>query len=92
MKYLLFLFLLFSTFAFAQVKPQPKIPVQRDPFLQQKPDAKQPTEMIKHVHSDRFGVSKDRYDGNPNFTGSVVFEHKGSTLYADDVVLYSEEN
>lgn len=92
MKYLLFLFLLFSTPFFGQVKPQPKTPVQRDPFLQKKPDAKQPTEMINHVHSDQFGVSKDRYDGNPTFSGSVVFEHKGSTLYADEVVLYSEEN
>lgn len=95
MKYFLTLFLLVSSFALGQIKLENKN-LTKDSFFQQQktPQDKNatPIEKIKHHHSDTFGVQKEKYNGNPFFSGNVHFSHKGSILTADEVVLYNEEN
>lgn len=94
MKKFLFLFILFSISAFGQVDLiNPKNPVEKDPFFNKTVDPKAaPAEKVHHTHSDRFGKDPLRYDGNPFFEGNVKFEHQGSTLTADIVILYQEQN
>lgn len=95
MKYFLTLFLLVSSFVLGQIKLENKN-LTKDSFFQQQktPQDKNatPIEKIKHHHSDTFGVQKEKYNGNPFFSGNVHFSHKGSILTADEVVLYNEEN
>lgn len=92
MRIFLFLFLLFSTFTFAQ--DNPKL-VQRDPFLQN-PVKNQPqkSNLENKIHiKNADEIKKDtKYDGNRYFIGNVVIENQGSILYADLVILYEEEN
>ncbi|MDO5654808.1 MAG: OstA-like protein [Flavobacteriaceae bacterium] len=52
---------------------------------------KTPTK-IRHVHSDEIIRKPSLFDGNLLFTGNVIFEHNGSVLKADSVVLYEVEN
>ncbi len=92
MRIFLFLFILLSTFTFAQDKPKP---VQRDPFLQNpvknQPQKSNLNNKIKIINADE--IKKDtKYDGNRYFVGNVQIEHQGSILTADLVVLYEEEN
>ena len=92
MKIFLFLFILFSTFTFAQDKPKP---VQRDPFLQNavknQPQKSNLNNKVKIIHADE--IKKDtKYDGNRYLVGNVQIEHQGSVLTADLVVMYDEEN
>ncbi|TDL99375.1 MAG: hypothetical protein C4K58_05520 [Flavobacteriaceae bacterium] len=47
------------------------------------------TDKIKHLHSDLIEANPEKYEGNPLFTGNVIFEHKGAKLYADSVILYN---
>lgn len=95
MKYFLTLFLLVGSFVLGQIKLENKN-LTKDSFFQQQktPQDKNatPIEKIKHHHSDTFGVQKEKYNGNPFFSGNVHFSHKGSILTADEVVLYNEEN
>ncbi|WP_415329426.1 OstA-like protein [Chryseobacterium sp. MMS23-Vi53] len=50
-----------------------------------------PPETVKHRHSDE--LRKDeKYDGNNYFVGHVEFEHQGSVLNADLVIVYEEQN
>ncbi len=91
MKHFFVLFLLICANTFAQITPQNKSNLQKDPYFKAVP-ATADAEKVKHIHSETFGVKKDEYDGNPVFKGNVVFTHKGSTLTADEVVLYSDDN
>ncbi|SFI54462.1 OstA-like protein [Halpernia frigidisoli] len=94
MKKFLFLFLFININLFAQVDLiNPKTPVQKDPFFNKAADPKAlPAEKVHHTHSDRFGKDPARYDGNPFFEGNVQFDHQGSVLTADIVILYQEQN
>lgn len=94
MKKLTVLFLFICANIFAQLPTQPKNPVVKDPFFQQKnpQTAANPADKVQHVHSDTFGVDPAKYDGNPFFSGNVQFTHQGSTLTADVVILYREQN
>ena len=90
---LIFVLLVFiSTFTFAQDQ-QPK-PLQKDPYFTPTTVPKKnapPAEKVKHVHSDE--LRKDtKYDGNPYFIGHVEFEHQGSILTADEVIVYEGQN
>lgn len=83
---------------------KPVKPVRSNPFfnvkeLEEKPNAsltnkgvQNTGEKIQHIHSDVFAKSKDKYEGNMYFTGNVQFGHKGSKLFADNVIFYEEEN
>lgn len=63
----------------------------KDPFFTPKSQQDQPSK-VQHIHSDESGVKPDQYDGNLVFSGNVQFEHQGSILTADKVVLYQKEN
>ncbi|MBW7676035.1 OstA-like protein [Chryseobacterium chendengshani] len=93
MKVFFFLFLLFSTFTFAQDTPKP---VQRDPFLQNpvknQPQKSNTNNKVKIIHADEIIKDPKKYDGNQYLKGNVVIEHQGSVLTADEVVLYDQEN
>lgn len=47
---------------------------------------------LKIINNERIEVDKDKYKGNPLLVGNVVLEHEGTTLAADSVVYYREEN
>lgn len=69
--------------------------LKKDDFLNTKTDS---TKKIKaedkiiHRHSDKLERNPKYFDNNPFFTGSVVFDHKGSVLSADTVVFYEKLN
>lgn len=91
MKQISVLFLLFlNFFVFAQIE---KKPLQKDQFFTpNSPQQSQTAEKIHHLHSDFFAKDPEKYDGNPYFQGKVQFEHQGSQLYADLVILYQDQN
>ncbi|WP_297984092.1 OstA-like protein [uncultured Chryseobacterium sp.] len=89
--FLLLLFICVNTFA--QITTQPKDPLVKDPFFTNKTTAAaDPATKVQHIHSDTFGVEPGKYNGNPFFQGNVQFEHQGSYLNADLVILYREQN
>lgn len=90
MRYYFVFFAFIFTQIFAQKQPT-KLSPSKEPFFLQNINQKQ-EEKVKHIHSDTFGVSKNKFDGNPHFSGNVIFTHQGSTLMADEVILYQEEN
>lgn len=94
MRFFLTFFFFLSLNVFAQVDlMKPRQPAQKDPFFNAKMNPQAPpAEKVHHVHSDTFGKNPLKYDGNPFFEGHVKFEHKGSTLTADIVILYQEQN
>lgn len=47
---------------------------------------------LKILSNERIEVDKDKYKGNPLLVGNVVLEHEGTTLAADSVVYYREDN
>lgn len=51
-----------------------------------------PGEKLKHLHSDKIEVKLSKYEGNPLFTGNVIFEHNGAKLYSDSAVFYQKKN
>ncbi|WP_300672157.1 OstA-like protein [Soonwooa sp.] len=73
----------------AQTTPATSDP--RDPFFAPKSQQEQASK-VQHIHSDESGVKPDQYEGNLVFSGHVKFEHQGSILTADKVVLYQKEN
>ena len=91
MKKLLVFFLFVSIKFFAQIPTQPKQPIVKDPFFNQTKKS-QPAEQVELIHSDEFGIVKGKYDDNPFFSGNVQFSHQGSTLTADEVIFYKEQN
>lgn len=90
------LFAVFLLLAFArllsQVAPGQATDVTKDPFFSNPSAKKDPTKKVKHIHSDKAGVSPDKYEGNMVFSGNVQFEHQGSVLTADEVVFYQKDN
>ncbi len=81
-----------STFTAAQVTPKP---LQKDPYFAPATAPKKnapPAEKVKHIHSDKLIKDPNKYDGNNYFTGNVQFEHQGSVLTADEVIVYEGEN
>lgn len=89
-----FLFILFLIVVrlFSQVAPTQNTGLVKDAFFNNPNPNKEATKKVQHKHSDNFGVKADRYEGNPVFSGNVVFEHQGSVLTADEVVFYQKEN
>jgi len=77
---------------FGQVMPAQNTGLVKDDFFKKPTSQTEPSKKVINKHSDTFGVSKDKYDGNKVFSGSVVFEHQGSVLSADEVIWYEKEN
>lgn len=86
------IFLCFVGWAGAQITTQPKEPLSKDAFFGSPSLSSPPSEKVQLVHSDFFGVDRNKHEGNPHFTGNVRFSHQGSVLTADEVILYREEN
>ncbi|KFC21003.1 OstA-like protein [Epilithonimonas lactis] len=77
---------------FSQVAPTQNTGLVKDPFFNNPKPNTEASKKVQHKHSDVFGIKQDKYEGNPVFSGNVVFEHQGSVLTADEVVLYQKEN
>lgn len=91
MKYYLFFFLFVCLSVCGQIPTQPqKAAVKDSYFLNSTTPPSE--EKIKHIHSDFFSKDPNKYDGNVFFKGNVVFTHQGSTLTADEVIFYEEQN
>lgn len=91
MKGFFVVFLFWSITIFAQIPTQPKDPAVKDPFFNQTA-ANAQGEKVQLIHSNTFGIVKGKYDDNPFFSGNVQFFHQGSTLTADEVIFYREQN
>lgn len=91
-KTFLVLLLLVVVRIFSQVTPTQNTGLVKDPFFNNPNTNTEASKKVQHRHSDSFGVKADRYEGNPVFSGNVVFEHQGSVLTADEVVFYQKEN
>ncbi len=78
---------------FAQVAPAQNTALVKDDFFKNSNTGNnQASKKVINKHADTFGIKADKYDGNPVFSGNVVFEHQGSVLTADEVVFYQKEN
>jgi len=78
---------------FGQVSPTQNTGLVKDDFFKNSnPNSTQASKKVINKHADTFGIKADKYDGNPVFSGNVVFEHQGSVLTADEVVFYQKEN
>ena len=91
-KTFLLLLLLVVVRIFSQVTPSQNPGLVKDPFFNNPNPNKEASKKVINKHADTFGVKADKYEGNPVFSGSVVFEHQGSVLTADEVVFYQKEN
>lgn len=91
-KTFLLLLLLVVVRIFSQVAPTQNTGLVKDPFFNNPKPNTEASKKVQHKHSDVFGIKQDKYEGNPVFSGNVVFEHQGSVLTADEVVLYQKEN
>jgi len=89
--FLLILFLIVVR-VFSQVTPNQNQVLVKDAFFNNPNPNKEASKKVQHRHSDSFGVKADRYEGNPVFSGNVMFEHQGSVLTADEVIFYQKEN
>ena len=93
MKKSFFLILFFIVIKlFGQVTPTQNPGLVKDPFFNNPNPNKEASKKVQHKHSDNFGVKADKYEGNPVFSGNVMFEQQGSVLTADEVVFYQKEN
>lgn len=78
---------------FGQVTPAQNTGLVKDDFFKNSnPNNTQASKKVINKHADTFGVKADKYEGNPVFSGNVVFEHQGSVLTADEVIFYQKEN
>ena len=78
---------------FGQVIPAQNTGLVKDDFFKNSnPNNTQASKKVINKHADTFGIKADKYEGNPVFSGNVVFEHQGSVLTADEVVFYQKEN
>jgi len=77
---------------FGQVPPAQNTGLVKDDFFKKTSSQTEPSKKVINKHSDTFGIKADKYEGNPVFSGNVVFEHQGSVLTADEVVFYQKEN
>lgn len=91
-KTLLLLLLLIVVRLFSQVAPTQNTGLVKDPFFNNPNRNTEASKKVINKHADTFGVKADKYEGNPVFSGNVVFEHQGSVLTADEVVFYQKEN
>lgn len=91
-KTFLLILLLVVVRIFSQVAPTQNTGLVKDPFFNNPKPNTEASKKVQHKHSDVFGIKADKYEGNPVFSGNVVFEHQGSVLTADEVVLYQKEN
>lgn len=91
-KAFLFILLLIVVRLFSQVVPTQNQGLVKDPFFKNSNPNTEASKKVQHKHSDNFGVKADKYEGNPVFSGNVIFEHQGSILTADEVVFYQKEN
>ena len=92
MKHFFVFFILLNANLFAQIPTEPKVPAVKDVFFNQKTNTTEQGEKVKLIHADTFGIVKGKYDDNPFFSGNVQFFHQGSTLTADEVIFYREQN
>lgn len=93
MKRFFYLFFLFVTFfSFAQVNTNFEQSLEKDPFFGESSPTSELEDRVRLIHSDFFSKKKEKYGGNPFFSGNVQFEHKGSILTADEMIVYQEEN
>lgn len=93
MKRFFYLFFLFVTFfSFAQVNTNIEQSLEKDPFFGESSPTSELEDRVRLIHSDFFSKKKEKYGGNPFFSGNVQFEHKGSILTADEMIVYQEEN
>ena len=91
-KAFLFILLLVVVKVFSQVVPSQNQALVKDPFFNNSNPNTEASKKVINKHADTFGVKADKYEGNPVFSGNVVFEHQGSVLTADEVVFYQKEN
>lgn len=91
-KTFLLILLLVVVRIFSQVAPTQNTGLVKDPFFNNPKPNTEASKKVINKHADTFGVRADKYEGNPVFSGSVVFEHQGSVLTADEVVFYQKEN
>lgn len=87
-----FILLLIVVKLFSQVVPDQNQGLVKDPFFNNPNPNTEASKKVINKHADTFGVKADKYEGNPVFSGNVVFEHQGSVLTADEVVFYQKEN
>lgn len=86
-KTLITLFSLFFSFFWGQNSD-----LEKDPYFQNKVTPKEPPVKVRIIHSDITQKNPKLFNGNTFMSGNVYLEHKGSTLKADTVILYSEDN
>ncbi|MBP7173950.1 MAG: organic solvent tolerance protein OstA [Cloacibacterium sp.] len=94
-KFFLFFGLLVGMITVAQVDPlNSKQNLVKDPYFRQNTNTKttSPAQKVKVIHADLTQKMPNMFKGNTFMSGSVHLEHQGSTLKADTVVFYQEEN
>lgn len=82
----LILFFVFPLFFLAQDQ------LTKDPYFENKSKGQQQSSKVRIIHSDLTQKSPHLFNGNTFMVGNVHLEHQGSTLKADTIILYSEEN
>ena len=95
MKKIFLLLLFISVNSFAQIFKSPAKPVQTDPFLNPTNAQNQTVnqqDKITIINTDTTEMHPDKYDGNMYFKGNVQLLHQGSTLFADEVIMYQENS
>lgn len=91
-KFFIVTLLFIAVSIFSQVTPTQNQGLVKDPFFNNQNPKTETSKKIINRHADTFGRKIDKYEGNPVFSGNVVFEHQGSVLSADEVVWYQKEN
>lgn len=91
MKHIFWFLVLLSATISAQITNPNKKKIEKDSFFNT-PKTNNQTEKIRHVHSDSVRLDAKMYDGNTFFDGNVEFYHQGSTLTANRIVWYKDEN
>lgn len=69
-----------------------KAQLNKDPFFNSSKKNKEQPQKVKIIHADITQKKPDLFKGNTFMSGNVHLEHNGSTLKADTVIFYSEEN
>lgn len=82
----LILFFVFPLFILAQNQ------LTKDPYFDNTPKGQKQSSKVRIIHSDLTQKSPNLFNGNTFMVGNVHLEHQGSTLKADTIILYSEEN
>lgn len=69
-----------------------KAQLNKDPFFNSSKKNKEQPQKVKIIHADITQKKPELFKGNTFMSGNVHLEHSGSTLKADTVIFYSEEN